>query len=150
MREQGTPESQGGFSLLEVLIALTVLAVGLLGLAMFQVTAIQGNASASDTVAATYYGQDQMERLQLVPFGNLDNSAFGISGGLPDNSAIQSITDSDQVTVSKKGQRYYRVWSVSAVPATPTLKMIRVWVYWWDQRGIPHTIQFVTQRGKVS
>ena len=151
MREQGTPESQGGFSLLEVLIALTVLAVGLLGLAMFQVTAIQGNASASDTVAATYYGQDQMERLQLVPYDNLASSPPpGISGDNVVVNEIRSITDSDQTTVSKKGQRYYRVWSVSAVPATPTLKMIRVWVYWWDQRGIPHTIQFVTQRGKVS
>jgi hypothetical protein len=89
-----------------------------------------------------------MERLQLVPFGNLDNSAFGISGGLPDNTAIQSITDSDQVTVSKKGQRYYRVWAVSNV--TPTLKMIRIWVYWWDQRGRSHTVQLVTQRGNVS
>ncbi len=148
MKEHGIAASQGGFSLLEVLIALTILAVGLLGLAMFQVTAIQGNASASDTVAATYYGQGQMERLQLVPFDNLASSPFGISGGLPDNAAIQSITDSDQTTVSKKGQRYYRVWAVSNV--TPTLRMIRIWVYWWDQRGRPHTVQLVTHRGLVS
>jgi type IV pilus assembly protein PilV len=147
MKENRIPASQGGFSLLEVLIALTVLAVGLLGLAMFQVTAIQGNSSASDTVAATYYGQDQMERLQLVPFDNLVSSPYGISGGLPDNT-IQSITDSDQTTVSKKGQRFQRVWAVSNV--TPTLKMIRLWVYWWDQRGRSHTVQLVTQRGKVS
>jgi type IV pilus assembly protein PilV len=147
MKEHEIPASQGGFSLLEVLIALTVLAVGLLGLAMFQVTAIQGNSSASDTVAATYYGQDQMERLQLVPFDNLVSSPHGISGGLPDNT-IQSITDSDQSTVSRKGQRFHRVWAVSNV--TPTLKMIRLWVYWWDQRGRPHTVQLVTQRGNVS
>jgi type IV pilus assembly protein PilV len=147
MKENRIPASQGGFSLLEVLIALTVLAVGLLGLAMFQVTAIQGNSSASDTVAATYYGQDQMERLQLVPFDNLVSSPYGISGGLPDNT-IQSITDSDQTTVSKKGQRFQRVWAVSNV--TPTLKMIRLWVYWWDQRGRSHTVQLVTQRGNVS
>ena len=63
---------------------------------------------------------------------------------------IRSITDSNQTTVSKKGQRYYRVWAVSPATAPSTLKMIRVWVYWWDQRGTPHTIQLVTQRGKVS
>jgi type IV pilus assembly protein PilV len=148
MKEHGIPASQGGFSLLEVLIALMILAVGLLGLALFQVTAIQGNASASDTVAATYYGQDQMERIQLVPFDNLASSPFGITGFLPDNSAIQSITDSNQTTVSKKGLRYYRVWAVSNV--TPTLRMIQVWVYWWDQRGRSHTVQLVTLRGRVT
>lgn len=151
MKAQAIPESQGGFSLLEVLIALTVLAVGLLGLALFQATAIQGNASASDTVAATYYGQDQMERLQIVPYDNLASSPPpGISGDNVVFSEIQSITDGNQTTVSKKGQRYYRVWAVTAVPSTATLKMIRVWVYWWDQRGRPHSVQLVTQRGKVS
>lgn len=147
MSKHGITPSEDGFSLLEVLIALTILAVGLLGLALFQVTAIQGNASANDTVAATYYGQDQMERLQLVPFDNLASSPYGISGGLPDN-AVRSITDGNQTTVSKKGQRYYRVWAVSNM--TPTLKRIRLWVYWWDQRDRPHTLQLVTQRGKVS
>lgn len=151
MKARVIPESQGGFSLLEVLIALTILAVGLLGLALFQVTAIQGNASASDTVAATYYGQDQMERLQIVPYDNLASSPPpGISGDNVVIGEIQSITDSNQFTVSKKGQRYYRVWAVTAVPSTATLKMIRVWVYWWDQRGRPHSVQLVTQRGKVS
>jgi type IV pilus modification protein PilV len=148
MKEQGIAASQEGFSLLEVLIALTVLAIGLLGLALFQVTAIQGNASANDTVAATYYGQDQMERLQLVPFDNLASSPYGISGGLPADNTIRSITDGNQTTVSKKGQRYYRVWAVSNV--TSTRKMIQLWVYWWDQRGRPHNVHLVTQRGKVS
>lgn len=149
MKEHGIAASQGGFSLLEVLIALTILAVGLLGLAVFQVTAIQGNASASDTVAATYYGQDQMERLQLVPY---DNLASSLPPGISDDNVvfneIQSITDSNQTTVSKKGQRYYRVWAVTNV--TPTLKRIQIWVYWWDQRGRSHTVHLVTQRGKVS
>jgi hypothetical protein len=90
-----------------------------------------------------------MERLQMVPFDNLASSPSGISA---DNnvelSAIRSITDSNQTTVSKKGQRYYRMWAVTNV--TPTLKMVRLWVYWWDQRGRPHTVHLVTQRGKVS
>lgn len=150
MTEHKVPASERGFSLLEVLIALTILAVGLLALALFQVTAIRGNASANDTVAATYYGQDQMERLQLVPFDNLANSPHGISGTLPDDNTIRTITDSNQTTVSKKGQRYYRVWTVSNVGTAGTLKMIRLWVYWWDERGRPHNVQLVTQRGRVS
>ena len=152
MKEHGIAASQDGFSLLEVLIALAILAVGLLGLAMFQVTAIQGNASAGDAVAATYYGQGKMETLQLVPYDNLANSDYGISSdnNVASDNMIRSITDSRQTIVSKKGQRYYCMWAVTRVPSTPTLKMIRVWVYWWDQRGRSHTVQLVTHRGKVS
>lgn len=148
MKRLGIAASEEGFSLLEVLIAMTVLAIGLLGLALFQTTAIRGNASANDTVTATYYGQDQMERFQLVPFDNLASSPYGISGGAPDDNTIRSITDPNQTTVSKKGLRFYRVWAVSTL--TPTRKLIQLWVYWWDDRGRPHNVHLATQRGRVS
>lgn len=136
------------FSLLEVLVALSILAVGLLGLALFQVTAIKGNATANDTMLATNYGQDQIEILQGKPFDNVVSSSLGLSAGLPDNAAIQVITNNTQTWLSKKGMRFYRVWSVTS--ATTNLKTIRVWAYWWDEKNQPHNVQLVTQKGNVS
>jgi len=147
MKAHSISGSMEGFSLLEVLVALSILAVGLLGLALFQVTAIKGNATANDTMLATNYAQDQIEILQARPFVNIVSSSLGLSGGLPDNAAIQVITDNTQTWLSKKGMRFYRVWFVTST--TANLKTIRVWAYWWDEKNWPHNVQLMTQKGNV-
>ncbi len=53
-----------GFTLLEVLIAIVVVALGLLGLAGLQVFALKNNQSASLRVAATNLTTDIIERMK--------------------------------------------------------------------------------------
>lgn len=61
-------ESQG-FSLVEVLVALLVLSIGLLGLAMLQVQGMTANSDAYFRTEATVLAYDLMERMRINSVG---------------------------------------------------------------------------------
>jgi len=142
---------QEGFSLIEVLISLVILAVGLLGLALFQTTAIKGNAIAAKWTVATELAQDRLERFRhvgsdIVSWNNIVSSNVGfVPGTQPQQSAyaaLSSGTAGDNTVV--RGTTYYRVWSVTN--DTPTLKTITVWCCWLDEYAKWHNVMLVAQR----
>ena len=53
--------SQAGFSLVELLVAVLILAVGLLGLAELQITAMRANSQSETSVAAAALAQQVIE-----------------------------------------------------------------------------------------
>ena len=59
--------SQSGFSLVELLVAIMILAVGLLGLAELQVTAIKTNVHSQGLMAASSVGQMFLEDVSSWP-----------------------------------------------------------------------------------
>ena len=61
---------RNGFSLIEVLIALTILAIGLLAIASLQVTSVRGNFFSNSLMQATYVAQDRLEFLKNLPFSD--------------------------------------------------------------------------------
>jgi type IV pilus assembly protein PilV len=68
-----TIQKQCGFSLLEVLIALLVLSIGLLGLAALQTTSLRSNEMASMRTTATQLAYDISDRMRANPAGVADN-----------------------------------------------------------------------------
>ncbi len=54
-----------GFSLLEVLVALVILALGLLGLAAMQMVSLQGNHSAFVRSQASFKAGDILDRMRV-------------------------------------------------------------------------------------
>lgn len=62
-----------GFTLIEVLIAMLVLAVGLLGLAGLQATSLRNNQSAYFRSQATQLAYDITDRIRTNILGNYDN-----------------------------------------------------------------------------
>ena len=59
---------QEGFTLIEVLIAMAIFAIGILALAGLQVTYIGGNASAQMQTEATALGAQVIEHLKSLPY----------------------------------------------------------------------------------
>jgi len=57
---------QAGFSLIELLVAVVILAVGLLGLAELQVTAIRANSQSETMLAAATIAQGVIEEIAAM------------------------------------------------------------------------------------
>lgn len=64
-------ETTAGFTLIEVLIALTVLAFGLLGLAAMQIYSLQTGRESKHLMQATVVAQDRMETVQYLPWASV-------------------------------------------------------------------------------
>jgi len=65
---KSTKESQEGFSLIEVMIAIVILTVGLLSLAQMMVVATSANALAGRMTASAALAKQQLELLKAAPF----------------------------------------------------------------------------------
>ncbi|MGK2905152.1 MAG: type IV pilus modification PilV family protein [Desulfuromonadales bacterium] len=59
-------KSRSGFSLIELLVAVVILAVGMLGLAELQITAMRTNSKSEGILAATSIAQDAIEQVQAL------------------------------------------------------------------------------------
>jgi type IV pilus assembly protein PilV len=79
------PDSQQGFSLIEVLVALLVLSIGLLGLAALQTTSLKYNTESYFRTQATYFVYDIVDRMRI-------NSAAVASGGAYDVSDASAVS----------------------------------------------------------
>lgn len=75
--------SNSGFTLFELLIAVLVLAVGLLGLATMQTQGLKSNSSAEKRTEATFLAMDIMDRMRANPNGVLAGSYAINTGALP-------------------------------------------------------------------
>jgi prepilin-type N-terminal cleavage/methylation domain-containing protein len=138
-----------GFSLIEVLVALVILAVGLLGLALFQTTAIKGNAIASKWTVATELAQDRLERFRHVGWDNIVSSAAGgFTTGPPPQPTYATLPGAAGDNTIVRGTQYYRIWYVTS-NATNSLKTITVWCCWSDDAARWHNIMLVTQRSNI-
>jgi type IV pilus assembly protein PilV len=138
-----------GFSLLEVLIALVILAVGLLALAMFQITAIKGNAIASRWTVATQLSQDKLEDFRHIAWNNIVSSnAAGFDTGTmrPVYAALPAAAGSTFADTGS-GVTYYTVYFVNN--NSSTFKSITVWTCWRDDQSQWHNVMLTTQRART-
>ncbi len=120
---------QGGFSLLEVLIAMLILSVGLLGMAGLQLNALKFNQTATVRSQATLLAYDITDRMRM-------NRESARSGGY-----VTGLTDT-VVTGTARNKIDLREWKASVAQQLPsgsgavqvTGNIVRVTVTWDESR----------------
>ena len=81
--------NQHGFTLLEVLIALLILSIGLLGLAALQTTSLRSNQMASMRTLATYLAYEMTDRMRANS-NDVSIEKYQIAATDPDPTTLDS------------------------------------------------------------
>jgi hypothetical protein len=152
-RLQCRREDIGGFGLIEIMIAMTILLVGLAAMLNLFTLAAGLNAKQGDVAKrVTEYAQDKMEQLLALDFSdgstnttvyppatsggtglggamavNTTAPAGGINPGAPAAGYVDYLGASGNLLGDSSGAFYVRLWSIST-GATATLKTITVTV----------------------
>ena len=87
--------TEKGLSLIEVLVAMVVLSLGLLGLERVHIAAIQANTIASRLTQGTTLAQDRAEQLMALPYNDAalaDTTAPGLFTTYTDPNPPQGYT----------------------------------------------------------
>lgn len=116
-----------GFTLLEVLISMVILAVGLLALSSMQGTSATGNAQSRRLTQAMNLASSKIDDLKIMSYNSSmlsDTSNDGIAG-LSDTGE-----QADQNSTSSLGNFDYTVYWNIAENATFNFKQIKVIVNW--------------------
>jgi prepilin-type N-terminal cleavage/methylation domain-containing protein len=117
-----------GFTLIEVLIALVILAVSLLGMAGLMATTTRNNSDGGRVTEAVILIQGKLEELKATSPARIANNGLNVVVPDPVSNVI-------------RGTTYTRSWMV--VPDVNNTYRITVTVSWTDKT--PHSMSMVTK-----
>jgi type IV pilus assembly protein PilV len=107
---------QKGFTLLEVMIAVFLLAVAIMGTASLTTSVIKGNSSSQTLTTATTLAKDKMEELKATDYTDLP--AGPVTDYAKANGTVQT---------SATGSYYSRQWGAQVGTNTKTITVTVTW-----------------------
>ena len=127
---------QKGFTLLEVMIAVFLLAVAIMGTASVTTSVIKGNSWSQTLTTATTLAKDKMEELKATSYTALPTGGTTVTDYASADGTVQT---------SSTGSYYKREWNGNVTgTASNTINAITVTVTWSFNR----TVQLQTIRTK--
>ena len=122
--------NENGFTMIEILIAISIFAIGMLAVASMQVSGIHGNATANVLTGAAAWAADSMEALLVRPYNHIDLDP----AGNPHSGGTQG--------------RYTISWRVTADDVMENTKTIMVNVSYSD-RGKPRNVSLTYYKADI-
>jgi type IV pilus assembly protein PilV len=119
--------TRGGFTLIEVMISASILAVGILALAQMQVSAMNGGKQGRHTTEAAAAARSQLEQFDRMPWNSL-NATGGWVATTPVNNPGNNLQTTTGVVVEEP---YNIQWRITDLVVGET-KSIDVQVTWTD------------------
>jgi prepilin-type N-terminal cleavage/methylation domain-containing protein len=120
MRRDVDQRTQNGMTLIEVMLALLIFSVGILGVAAMQITSIKCHRSARAITRDAFAASGQLELLSVMPFHHdwLVDRDGGYRQLMPDHGPFR-----------RANERATIAWEVGAALPVPDAKRIAVTAY---------------------
>jgi prepilin-type N-terminal cleavage/methylation domain-containing protein len=118
MRIRKQLEAESGFTLVEVLIAMTIMSIGLMSIAMAQLTAIKVSSRSKHLQDAMFLAREQMDTL---------NAIQPTESGVPSFFDLPQVIDDPNIQVGtdqEDGTRFTRRTQI--IPNNPNAELARV------------------------
>ena len=142
-----SPKKEAGFTLMEILIAIAILAFGLLAVATMQAWSIKGNSQAIGITEGITLAQDKIEEFISLDYNHTDLSDTDNDGTTQDTAPDDGVDDDggnfglDNTTGAGTAAadhtdsygRYDIYWNVAVDEPINNIKTIRVIVEWTDR-----------------
>jgi prepilin-type N-terminal cleavage/methylation domain-containing protein len=149
-RARHTRHGERGFTLTELLVALTVTIIGLAGLLSLHLTAVRGNAGAGRSLEAMGVAEETLESLRAIAVTKIESDFQAITGSeWSPGEELSSVS-------GRAGQQYLRLLYAVELPGNPGLVRLRVQVLWSDGGLVPtgpgdadHSIELETLRTRM-
>jgi len=143
-----------GFTLVELLIAVCVMAIAFAGLATMQIACINGNSIASNVTTGMTLAQDKMEELNSLDYNDpelADNNVtndLSLEDAIDDSSIVGNNANSDdghrEEDIDSEGNvggMYTRIWNIADNTPTTGMKTTVVIVTWTGHKVIVSSIK---------
>ena len=129
--------SHGGFTLLEVIVAMLLLGIALLGLMALQIRSVRSNSFSNCMTVASCFARNQVETLRSQSADDWDS--------LSDGTFTDTVTDIDKDSGAARTV-FTRQWKIETDP-DGRIRGVSVTVS-WRQDGRSHQIDVSTRIAK--
>ncbi len=141
--------SSAGFSIIEVMIALTVLAFGILAMTVMQLEALKQGGAGRHTTDAAAVGRTYLEQAQRIPFVTVDglkDTGWLVPAWAGARASYDTAVANPSGAVAIE-HSYNVLWRISSVAATTCVLDVEMQVTWPEaNRTAPKALTLATRR----